>query len=279
MNLFDAVCHAMATVASSGFSTHDASFGYWNSPLLEGIACVLMLVAATNFGMHWYAWRRATLAHYQADSELRALLLIAAVVSALVTLQLWIGGAFPSFAESARHGIFQTISNLSTTGFTTTGFVHWPGAAPLLLVLVAFIGGSSGSTAGGLKVARWQMLVRQGLREVRQLVHPRGQFVVKVGGKRVSESVVISVGGFFVLYVLCYLVLVLALAATGTPTSTALSAVAASLTNTGPGVGDVALHFASLNDIATWLCSFSMILGRLEVFTILVLLTPQFWNE
>ena len=279
MNLFDAVCHAMATVASSGFSTHDASFGYWNSPLLEGIACVLMLVAATNFGMHWYAWRRATLAHYQADSELRALLLIALVVSTLVTLQLWVAGSFPSFAEAARHGVFQTISNLSTTGFITTGFVHWPGAAPLLLVLVAFIGGSSGSTAGGIKVARWQMLVRQGLREVRQLVHPKGQFVVMVGGKRVSESVVISVGGFFVLYVVCYFALVLALAATGTETHTALSAVAASLTNVGPGLGDVALHFASLNDVATWLCSASMILGRLEVFTILVLLTPQFWNE
>ena len=279
MSLFDAVCHAMATVASSGFSTHDASFAYWDSPLLEAIACVLMLVAATNFGMHWYAWRRATLQHYQADSELRALLMIALAVSAAVTLQLWIAGTFATFGEAARHGIFQTISNLSTTGFITTGFVHWPGAAPLLLVLVAFIGGSSGSTAGGIKVARWQMLVRQGLREVRQLVHPKGQFVVMVGGKRVSESVVISVAGFFVLYVLCYIALVLALAATGTETHTAMSAVAASLTNVGPGLGEVALHFASLNDFATWLCSASMILGRLEVFTILVLLTPQFWNE
>jgi trk system potassium uptake protein TrkH len=175
-----------------------------------------------------------------------------------------------------RHGAFQTISNLSTTGFFTTGYLHWPGAAPLLLVLVAFIGGASGSTAGGIKVGRWQMLVRQGLREVRQLVHPRGQFVVKVGGKRVSESVVISVGGFFISYVLCYFALVLALAATGTESSIALAAVAASLTNVGPGL---AIHFAALNDVATWLCSFSMILGRLEIFTILVLLTPQFWIE
>jgi trk system potassium uptake protein TrkH len=279
MSLFDAICHAMSTVASGGFSTHDASFGFWNSPLLEAIACVLMLMAATNFGMHWYAWRRATLAHYQADSELRGLLLIALVVTGIVTAQLWAAGSFPSFGEALRHGAFQTISNLSTTGFITTGFKHWPGAAPLLLVLVAFIGGASGSTAGGIKVGRWQMLVRQGLREVRQLVHPRGQFVVKVGGKRVSESVVISVGGFFISYVLCYFALVLALAATGTDSHIALVSVAASLTNVGPGVGEVALHFASLNDTATWLCSFSMILGRLEVFTILVLLTPQFWIE
>jgi trk system potassium uptake protein TrkH len=279
MSLFDSVCHAMSTVASGGFSTHDASFGYFNSPLLEAIACVMMLVAATNFGMHWYAWRRATLAHYQADSELRAMLLIALVATAIVTVQLWQAGTFPSFAESLRHGVFQTISNISTTGFITTGFVGWPGAAPLILVLIAFIGGASGSTAGGIKVARWQMLVRQGLREVRQLVHPKGQFVVKLGGKRVSESVVISVGGFFVLYVLCYFALVLVLAATGTDSHTALAAIAASLTNVGPGLGEVAMHFASLNDFATWVCSFSMILGRLEVFTILVLLTPQFWNE
>ncbi|MEO5738127.1 MAG: TrkH family potassium uptake protein, partial [Variovorax sp.] len=279
MSLFDAVCHAMSTVASGGFSTHDASFGYWDSPLLESIACVLMLVAATNFGMHWYAWRRATLSHYQADSELRALLLISLLATTAITLQLWQAGTFPSFGEALRHGAFQTISNLSTTGFVTTGFVDWPGAAPLILVLIAFIGGASGSTAGGIKVARWQMLVRQGLREVRQLVHPKGQFVVKLGGKRVSESVVISVGGFFTLYVLCYFALVMMLAATGTETHTALAAIAASLTNVGPGLGDVAVHFASLDDFATWVCSFSMILGRLEVFTILVLLTPQFWNE
>ncbi len=279
MSLFDAVCHAMSTVASGGFSTHDASFGYWNSPLLEGIACVLMLVAAANFGMHWYAWRRATLEHYRADSELRAFLVIAFVVGLLVSLQLWAGGRFPSFGESLRHGMFQAISNLSTSGYVTTGYSEWPGAAPLLLLLVAFVGGCSGSTAGGMKVARWQMLVRQGLREIRQLVHPRGQFVVKVGGKRVSESVVISVGGFFTLYLLSFVVLTLVLASTGLESSTAISAIAACLNNLGAGVGGIATHFESLSDFATWVCSFTMVLGRLEVFTILVLLTPQFWNE
>jgi trk system potassium uptake protein TrkH len=279
MSLFDAVCHAMSTVASGGFSTHDASFGFWNSPLLEVIAAILMLVAACNFGMHWYAWRRATLEHYQADSELRAFLLIALTVGLLVSLQLWLGGRFPTFGESLRHGMFQAISNISTSGFVTTGFSEWPGAAPLMLLLVAFIGGCSGSTAGGIKVARWQMLVRAGLREVRQLVHPKGQFVVKVGGKRVSESVVISVGGFFTLYVLSFVVLILVLAATGLDLPTAISAIAACLNNLGAGIGEIAVHFETLSDFATWVCSFTMILGRLEVFTILVLLTPQFWNE
>ena len=279
MSFFDAVCHAMSTVASGGFSTHDASFGYWDSPMLEAIACVLMLVAAANFGMHWYAWRRATLEHYQGDSELRAFLLIALVVGLLVSLQLFLGGRFESFGESLRHGMFQTISNLSTSGFVTTGFSEWPGAAPLLLLLIAFVGGCSGSTAGGMKVARWQMLVRGGLREIRQLVHPKGQFVVKVGGKRVSESVVISVGGFFTLYMVSFVLLILVLAATGLDLATAISAIAACLNNLGAGIGDIAVHFESLSDFATWVCSFTMILGRLEVFTILVLLTPQFWNE
>jgi trk system potassium uptake protein TrkH len=279
MSPFDAVCHAMSTVASGGFSTHDASFGYWDSPMLEGITCVLMLVATSNFGMHWYAWRRATLQHYQADSEFRTFLLLALVVGVLVSLQLWAGGQFPTFGESLRHGMFQAISNLSTTGFVTTGYAQWPGLAPLLLLAIAFIGGCSGSTAGGMKVARWQMLVRQGLREIRQLVHPKGQFVVKVGGKRVSESVVISVGGFFILYLLSFVFLALLLAASGVETGTALVAIVACLNNLGAGVGEVALHFADLGDFATWVCSFAMILGRLEVFTFLVLLTPSFWNE
>jgi trk system potassium uptake protein TrkH len=204
---------------------------------------------------------------------------IALVVGLLVSLQLWLGGRFPDFGDALRHGMFQAISNLSTSGFVTTGFSDWPGAAPLMLLLVAFIGGCSGSTAGGMKVARWQMLVRQGLREIRQLVHPKGQFVVKVGGKRVSESVVISVGGFFTLYLLSCVFLILVLAATGVDLATAVSAIAACLNNLGAGIGEVAVHFESLGDFATWVCSFTMILGRLEVFTILVLLTPQFWNE
>jgi trk system potassium uptake protein TrkH len=279
MTLFDAVCHAMSTVASGGFSTHDASFGYWDSPLIEGIAIVMMAAAAANFGMHWYAWRRATLSHYQADSEFRTFLIIAGVAATVVTIELWAGGGFATFGESARHGLFQTVSNLSTTGFVTTGYSAWPGSAALLLFMLGFIGGCAGSTAGGIKVARWQMLVRQGLREVRQLVHPKGQFVVKVGGKRVSESVVISVGGFFTLYLLAFVAMVLLVSATGTETHAAIAAVATCLNNLGAGIGAVAVTFAELNDIATWVCSFAMILGRLEVFTLLVLLTPQFWSE
>ena len=151
--------------------------------------------------------------------------------------------------------------------------------APLLLIMVGFVGGCAGSTSGGIKVARVQMIVRQGLREIKQLVHPKGQFLVKLGGRRVSESVVISVAGFCTLYILSYFVMTLMLAATGVDIVTAFSAIAACINNMGPGLGGVAMHFRDLNDLSTWVCSFAMILGRLEVFTVLVLLTPQFWQE
>ncbi|MBC7656212.1 MAG: potassium transporter [Frankiaceae bacterium] len=278
MSVFDAVCHAMSTMATGGFSTHDASFGFWNSSLLEGMAIVFMLMGGVNFGMHWYAWRRATLAHYQADSELKTFLTIAAVASALVATTLWTSGRF-GVGESIRHAMFQVVSNLTTTGFVTTGFQGWPGAAPLLLLLLGFVGGCAGSTAGGMKVARWQMVVRQGLREIRQLVHPKGQFVVKLGGKRVSESVVISVAGFCTLYLLSFVAMTLLVASSGVDTLSAFTAVATCLNNMGPGLGLVAVHFQDLGDFPIWVCSFAMILGRLEVFTVLVLLSPQFWTE
>jgi trk system potassium uptake protein TrkH len=151
--------------------------------------------------------------------------------------------------------------------------------APILLLMLSFVGGCAGSTTGGMKMARVQMVVRQGLREIKQLVHPKGQFVVTLGGKRVSESVVISVGGFCTLYVLSYLGITLGLAASGLDELTSFSAAAAMINNLGPGLGQVTWTLRDLNDGATWICSFAMILGRLEVLTVLVLLTPAFWRE
>jgi trk system potassium uptake protein len=279
MNFFDAVCHAMATMATGGFSTHDASFGFWNSPLIDTVAIIFMLLGGINFGMHWYAWRRATVGHYQSDSELRSFVIIALIVSLVVSANLFFGGRFNNIFEALRHGTFQVVSNITTTGFTSTGFTDWPGLAPLLLILIGFVGGCAGSTAGGIKVARVQMVVRQGLREIKQLVHPKGQFLVTLGGKRVSESVVISVAGFCTLYICSYLVMTLILAASGVDIVSAFSAIAACINNMGPGLGLVASNFQALDDLSTWVCSFAMILGRLEIFTVLVLLTPQFWRE
>src|SRR5690606_14433843 len=229
MSLFDAVGHAFSTVATAGFSTHDASFGHWDSALIDGIAVLFMLLGATNFGLHYVAWRRATVNVYGNDSELRTFIAIVLAVTAAVWLALLAGGSFDGPVAALRHALFQAVSNVTTTGFVTTGFSAWPAYVPLLLLLAGFVGGSSGSTSGGMKVARVQMAVRQGVRELRQLVHPRGKFLVKMGGRRVSESIVLSVGGFCTLYVLSFVVLTLLLSATGVEPVSAFSAIAACL--------------------------------------------------
>jgi trk system potassium uptake protein TrkH len=171
------------------------------------------------------------------------------------------------------------VSHVTTSGFASNDFSQWPGMAPLALLMLAFVGGCAGSTTGGIKMARVQMVVRQGLREIKQLVHPKGQFVVTLGGKRVSESVVISVAGFCTLYIMSFLAVTLGLAASGMDEIAAFSAAAAMINNLGPGLGQVTTTVHELNDAATWLCTFAMILGRLEVFTVLVLLSPRFWRE
>lgn len=279
MSFFDAISHAMTTVSTAGFANYDASFGHWNSTLIDLIAIVFMLLGGLSFGLHWYAWRRATLGHYQADAEARLFLRVALAVTVVITLAVWLGGRFEDPLTALRHSAFQVVSNLTTTGYVSTGFADWPGLAPLLLVMISFIGGCAGSTSGGMKVARVQMVVRQGFRELKQLVHPKGQFLVKVGDKRVSESVVIAVAGFCALYVLAFVVMTLALVADGVDIVTAFSAITACLNNLGPGLGAVAAHFQELSVFSTWVCSFAMVLGRLEVFTLLVLLTPQFWSD
>lgn len=279
MELFDAITHAMPTIATGGFANYDASFGHWDSGLIDSLAIFFMFLGGANFGLHWYAWRRATLGHYRADAEFLNYLRLCVAAGLVITLAIWLGGEFSDPLEALRHAAFQVVSNLTTTGFVTTGFADWPGLAPLALIMLAFVGGCAGSTSGGMKIARVQMVVRQGIRELKQLVHPKGQFLVKVGGKRVSESVVISVAGFCTLYILAYLLMTLALAADGVDIVTAFSAVAACINNLGPGLGEVASHFQSLSDFSTWVCTFAMVLGRLEVFTLLVLLTPQFWRD
>ncbi len=279
MSLFDAICHALSTVATAGFSTHDAGFGYWNNPMVEVVATGFMLVGGINFGLHYMAWRRASTAPYHGDTELRFFLLLVAVVALVLGMNLWLTGAYPTLGEAFRHAIFQSVSNITTSGFTIDDFSLWPSFAPLLLVMVAFVGGSSSSTSGGMKVARVTMAIRQGLREIKQLVHPKGQFIVKMGGRRVSESIVLSVGGFCTLYVLCFVLVTLALAAVGLDVVTAFTAAAASINNLGTGLGEVSASFGTLPPAALWICSFAMILGRLEVFTVLVLFAPSFWRE
>jgi trk system potassium uptake protein TrkH len=279
MDLFDAVGHAMATVSTGGFSTYDAGFATWDSAVLDWIAVLFMLLGAINFGLHFVAWRRASMSVYSADSELRSFLRIVVVTSLVVTLVLWFGGDYAGAGDAFRFATFQVVSIITTTGFVVPGFDGWTGAAPFIVVTIGVIGGCSGSTVGGIKVARVVMVVRQGYREIKQLVHPKAQFLVKMGGRRVSESVVLSVSGFIAIWMLCFGALVIGFNASGLDLTSAYGAAVATLANSGPGLGSTAYSFADVSDSAVWLGSLGMVLGRLEVFSLLVLLTPQFWRE
>ncbi|MEZ5558554.1 MAG: TrkH family potassium uptake protein [Pseudomonadales bacterium] len=278
MDVFDAICHSFATVAIGGFSTHDASIGYFNSGAIEAVAVVFMILSGINFGLHFMAWHRRDLSLYWHDREVRAYLVMLAGIALVVC---WLLAGDEALSSSpVRDGIFQTVSIATTTGFTTSNFSLWPSAAPVLLLFAAFAGGCAGSTAGGIKIVRVLLIYLQGMREIKRLIHPNGVFSIKLGPNRVPDRVIDAVWGFFSVYVIVFLTMVtLVMLVTSLDFLTAFSAVGACLNNLGPGLGSVALNYASLPDAAKWLLIFSMLLGRLEIFTLLVLLTPQFWRR
>jgi trk system potassium uptake protein TrkH len=279
MTLFDAVCHAFSTVAIGGFSTHDASMAYFESPLIEMIAVFFMFVAGVNFSLHFLAWRHRRLTNYLGDPEFRAYVKLLGGLTAIVLIYLYLTGHYATLAETFTKGLFQVVSIGTTTGFATDSFVDWPGALPVLLILSSFVGGCAGSTAGGMKVIRWLLMYKQGWREVQRLVHPSAAITVKLGDKPVHNRVVDSVWGFFAVYVVVFGILMLVLLASGSDQVTAFSSIAASLNNLGPGLGDVAAGYGGLDVIGKWSMVCAMLLGRLEIFTLLVLITPIFWRR
>lgn len=279
MNLFDAIGHSFSTVAIGGFSTHDESIGYFDSTLIEMIAVVFMLLSGVNFALHFVAVRRRDLVVYTQDSEFRFYLFLMVAVTIIVTLALFYTDTYLDWEESFTQALFQTVSIGTTTGFTTAAFYQWPPFIEILLIFLAFVGGCAGSTGGGIKVIRFLLLIKQGLREIGRLIHPNAQLPVRVGGKVVNHRVVDAVWGFFSLYVAVFTGMYLALAATGLDLITAFSAVAACLNNLGPGLADVGAHYFGMHDTGIWILCVAMLLGRLEIFTLLVLLSPAFWRR
>ncbi len=278
MSAFDAICHSFSTVAIGGFSTHDASIGYFDSAAIESVAVVFMIVSGINFGLHFVVWNRKNPIYYARDMEVRMYLLALAVVAFVVCVILLQNPG--SDASPIRHGIFQAVSITTTTGYTTRDFANWPSVAPILLLFAAFAGGCAGSTAGGIKMIRVLLILRQGMREIRRLIHPNGVFPLKLGKRRVPDRVVDAVWSFFSAYVIIFLTMVcLVMAISDLDFTTAFSAVAACLNNLGPGLGEVAPNYRSLPDTVTWLLMFAMLLGRLEIFTLIVLLTPAYWRR
>jgi trk system potassium uptake protein TrkH len=279
MDWFDALCHAFATVAIGGFSTHDASIGYFDSATIDLIAILFMFLAGINFSLHFFAWRFIRIGHYTADMEFRAYVVILLGVCALVVGSLFVYGTYLNPGDTIINGLFQAVSIATTTGFTTDTFSGWPGAIPVALIFASFIGGSAGSTAGGIKVIRWLLIYKQGIREIVRLVHPSAEIPVKLGNAAVPARVIDAVWGFFSVYVVVFGAMMILMMMTGLDQVTAFSAVAATLNNLGPGLGDVAAGFMSLPDSAKWIAVAGMLLGRLEIFTLLVLISPTFWRR
>lgn len=277
MSGFDAIAHSFSTVAIGGFSTHDNSIGWFDSSVIEMIAVVFMLISGVNFGLHFTAVRNVSLKHYLRDEEFRVYLGIIVALTIIVALYL-------DFADPRSHqdafidGLFHVVSIGTTTGYTSEAYFEWPGFLPVLLLFASFSGGCAGSTAGGMKVIRVVLLYKQGMRELKRLLHPNAQIVVKVGRQAMPARLIDVVWGFFAAYVAILTIMLLLLMAAGLDQESAFSAVVACLNNLGPGLGIVAANYSSLGDFSYVVLSLAMLFGRLEIFTLLVILTPAFWR-
>jgi trk system potassium uptake protein TrkH len=279
MNWFDALCHAYSTVAIGGFSTHDASLAWFDSSAVNLVAGVFMLLAGFNFSLHYAVFRSRRVQAYLEDPEARVYLAMLLGVSLMSVFVLYYHGYFHSFRETVVDGAVQVISVVTTTGFITSEYHLWPSFLPVLLILMSTAGGCAGSTAGGMKVIRVILLFKQGSRETSRLVHPNAVIPIKLGGKPVQENVINAVWGFLALYMLSYVILLVSLMATGSDHVTAFSAVTACLNNLGPGLAGVAQNYAGVADSGKAILIVAMLLGRLELFTLLVLFSPVFWKS
>lgn len=281
MDEFDAVMHAFTTMGLGGFSSHDASFAYWDSPLIEAVAIIFMLFAGINFAAHFLVLRTKSFTPYRYDSE--AFLYISVVLLSCLgaTLYLWLSNVYPDIVTALRYAAFNVISVATTTGYSNTDYSVWPIIIPLWMLLLSGIATSSGSTGGGIKMIRARILYKLVYREMISIMHPQAITPLKISRNVVSNRVILSVLVFLFVYVASYVIMVLVLTFSGLDFMTAFSAAAACLNNLGPGLGDIgpAGNYASLTDLQILVCSFAMLLGRLEFFTLLVILTPAFWKK
>jgi trk system potassium uptake protein TrkH len=278
MSIFDAICHSFSTIAIGGFSTYDASMGYFNSPTINLVCVFFLLIAGVNFALHYAAVQNRSLKSYIYDPEFKVFIAIQVVLTLICFAVLMSAGVYQDADQALDQALFQAVSISTTAGFTTTSFADWPTLLPMLLIFASFIGGCAGSTGGGMKVVRVVLLYLQGLRELNKLVHPKAIFSIKLGRKVLPDRVVEAVWGFFSAYAAVFVICMLLLLAAGMDDITAFTAVAACINNLGPGLGEVAANFASINDMSKWVLIMAMLFGRLEIFTLLVLFTPAFWR-
>ena len=281
MNWFDAVCHAFSTLSLGGFSTYDASIGHFDSPAIEAVLIVFMLVAAMNFSRHFIAWQQKSLRTYLQDIEARALLMVIGLSTLGVALLIWREGVYADFWTSLRHVAFNLVSIATDCGLVSQDYAAWPLFAPMWILMLSCYCANTGSTGGGIKMVRTLVLFQQAKRELYLLVHPSAVTPVRIGSQVVQNKVVFAVLAFVVLYFGTVVVLTFALLLTGLDFVSSFSAIVACINNAGPGLGQVgpASNYQVLTDLQTWICSAAMLLGRLEIFSVLVLFTPTLWRK
>jgi trk system potassium uptake protein len=281
MNWLDAICHAFAAMGLGGFSTRDASVGAFNSPAVEMVLIVFMTLAAMNFATHFLVWQQRSLRAYWHDSEAKAVIAILVLSCLGIGAYLWLMGTYPNFWTALRHASFNLVSVATDCGFASVDFDKWPVFAPLWMLFLSCVTASSGSTGGGIKMIRTLIQAKQSARELARLLHPSAIRPVKIGGTPIPNNVVFSVQGFIFLYFMSIVFLTFALMISGLDLVSSFSAIIACINNAGPGLNVVgpAQNYSPLTDFQTWVCSFTMLLGRLEVFSILILFTPGFWRK
>jgi trk system potassium uptake protein TrkH len=281
MNWLDAMMHAFSTMGLGCFSSHDASFAHWNSPAIEAVAIIFMLAAGINFGTHFLAWRRWSFAPYSHDAEARLYLLVVIGSAFGIAWFLLAHQTYDNFWTALRYSAFNLVSLATTTGYSNTDYNLWPAFAPVWMLFLSCFCTCSGSTGSGITMIRAELMLRQAVRELTRIIHPRALVPVKLGGMPVENNIIFAVLAFMLMYGGSIIAMTMLLAASGVDIITAFSAVVACINNAGPGLGHVgpASTYAVLNDFQTWICTFAMLLGRLELFTLLVLFTPGFWRK
>jgi trk/ktr system potassium uptake protein len=281
MSWFDALCHAFSALSLGGFSTRDASIGAWDSPAIEAVLIVFMMLAAMNFATHFLAWRDRDLRCYLRDVEARGLVVLIAASCFGIAAFLWAHGTYPDYGTALRHASFNLVSMATDCGYASVDFDKWPIFAPLWMLFLSCVSVSSGSTGGGIKMMRTLILYKQARRELHKLLHPTIADLIKLGATAVPNKVAFSILGFIFLYFMTMATMTFLLLLSGLDFISALSAVVACINNAGPGLGVVgpAQNYASLNDFQTWVLSATMLLGRLEILSVVVIFTRDFWRK
>jgi trk system potassium uptake protein TrkH len=281
MSWFDAICHAFSAVGLGGFSTHDASVGFFNSAPIEFVLIALMLIASLNFARHFVALRRLSLEPYSRDPEFKAVVTVLGVSIVVIGVLLWWHSTYPSFLVSLRHAAFSVVSMATTTGLVTQNVEAWPVFAPFWMLFLSCIICSTGSAGGGIKMFRALLLAKQAGHELKLLVHPSAVAPVRVGGRPISDRVASAVMGFIFLYFMTAALVTFALLLTGLDLPASVGAAVASINNTAHGLHSdgPASNLHALTAAQTWICTGAMLLGRLEIFSVIVLFTPAFWRK